>query len=180
MKTTQVYESLRRFHDETFGEWVLLRECFNVDALALQVWAGRTPRWRRVAYEIKVSRADFRREIRRPQKRRRALELSDQFYFAAPAGLIQRSELPEECGLVEVGDDGVARVVRRAPVRPARDLHRHEVAYLVRRRSNPYRLQRVMQVNLRLEAQLHQRELQIERLYAQIDGLRLARLAEAV
>lgn len=70
----------------------------------LDFWAMAalpSQRFRRVAYEIKISRADFLAELRQPLKRRRALLLSNEFYFVAPPGLIQAGELPPECGLAE-------------------------------------------------------------------------------
>lgn len=60
-------------------------------------------RFRRVAYEIKVSRSDFRKEIINPYKRRRALLLSNEFYFITPPGLVNDPAiLPVEAGLIEV------------------------------------------------------------------------------
>lgn len=71
----------------------------------LDFWAMAcipSERFRRVVYEIKVSRADFLREIKQPRKRARALLFSNEFYFCAQAGLIRADELPPECGLCEV------------------------------------------------------------------------------
>lgn len=59
-------------------------------------------RFRRIAYEIKLSRADFVREIMNPRKRARALLYSNEFYFCAPVGIIHADEIPPECGLCEV------------------------------------------------------------------------------
>jgi hypothetical protein len=58
---------------------------------------------KRVCYEVKISRADFFCEIKQPLKRRIGLRYSNEFYFVTPAGLLNTSELPIECGLVEVG-----------------------------------------------------------------------------
>ncbi len=38
----------------------------------------------RVAYEVKVSRSDFLRDIKQPLKHRAALTFSNEFYFVAP------------------------------------------------------------------------------------------------
>lgn len=66
------------------------------------------------AFEIKVSRSDFLREIKAPEKRRLALHFSHEFFFVAPEGLIAADELPPECGLLEASDDGgVIRLVQR-------------------------------------------------------------------
>lgn len=51
------------------------------------------------AYEIKVSRADFKRDT--PEKQRDARLYSDYFFYAAPAGLIKPEEIPLWAGLIE-------------------------------------------------------------------------------
>jgi hypothetical protein len=53
--------------------------------------------------EVKTSRADFLCELKQPWKRRIGLRYSNEFYFVTPAGLLNTSELPIECGLVEIG-----------------------------------------------------------------------------
>lgn len=58
---------------------------------------------KRVCYEVKVSRADFLCEMKQPLKRRIGLRYSNEFYFVTPAGLLNTSEIPIECGLVEIG-----------------------------------------------------------------------------
>lgn len=72
----------------------------RIDFWALDTYPSH--RFRRVAYEIKVSRSDFLNELRQPLKRRRALLLSNEFYFISPPGLIKAGELPIECGLAEI------------------------------------------------------------------------------
>jgi hypothetical protein len=102
----------------------------RLDAWTMNTWPSRKHIC--VAYEIKVSRADFRHEIAQPRKRELALRFSHQFFFATPAGLVQVSELPPECGLVEVDEDGKVRVVRDAPVRAMEQLPAGFVASLGR------------------------------------------------
>lgn len=70
-----------------------------------------------LAAEVKVSRHDFHRELDSPDKRARFMEQVNEFYFAAPRGLIQLEELPAGVGLIETRGDGVA-VTRRAEQRP--------------------------------------------------------------
>jgi hypothetical protein len=41
--------------------------------------------------------------MKQPLKRRIGLRYSNEFYFVTPAGLLNTSEIPIECGLVEVG-----------------------------------------------------------------------------
>jgi hypothetical protein len=57
---------------------------------------------KRIAYEIKVDRRDYLHEIEDPLKRRGALLISNQFYFATPPSLLDPKEIPIECGLIEL------------------------------------------------------------------------------
>lgn len=51
-----------------------------------------------VGYEVKVSRADFRRDSLEKQKH--ALRYSNRFYYLTPAGLVTSDECPEWAGLI--------------------------------------------------------------------------------
>ena len=82
----------------------------RIDAWAMSMW--KSEGFRSVAYEIKVSRADFLREISRPAKRVTAMEFSNQFFFVAPLGLIQPSEVPEGCGLLQVKEERLSMTVK--------------------------------------------------------------------
>lgn len=88
----------------------------RIDLFAMGTW--KTTGYERVAYEIKVSRSDWLRELKKPEKREAAKALSHRFVIAAPAGLVKRSELPPDCGLVEVRDNGSAYTYRKGPRRP--------------------------------------------------------------
>jgi hypothetical protein len=94
------------------SEWIFLRElrvgtgfrngaAQRLDAFALNCFAHTS--MKRVCYEVKTSRADFLCEIKQPLKRRIGLRYSNEFYFVTPAGLLKTSEIPIECGLIEVG-----------------------------------------------------------------------------
>lgn len=138
LKTAEVLDRLERFrHPDAAGEWVFLREALGIDALAIRCWQGnRPPYFERVGYEVKVSRSDFRREIRHPEKRAYAMSIVDRFYFACPAGLILPHETPEDCGLVWVYE-GRTRVQQKAPRLETRGLKRRELAALLRYQLNP-------------------------------------------
>ena len=95
------------------SEWIFLRElrvgtgfhgnaAQRLDAFALNTLPHTS--MRRVCYEVKTSRADFLCEIKQPLKRRIGLRYSNEFYFVTPAGLLNTSEVPIECGLIEIGD----------------------------------------------------------------------------
>lgn len=58
---------------------------------------------KRVCYEVKISRADYLCELKHPLKRRIGMRFSNEFYFVIPSGLIDLSELPADCGLIEAG-----------------------------------------------------------------------------
>lgn len=102
---------LRQRHADTY-QWAFFDEftpgigygtvgvSTRLDAWAMNVWpsGGYTT----IAYEIKVSRGDFLREMKDAHKRDWALTFTDEFYFVAPRHLISVKELPENCGLVEV------------------------------------------------------------------------------
>jgi len=91
------------------------RTSFNpprIDLWVMDTWGDKNA----IAYEVKVSRSDFLREIANPAKREPAMAVSNFFYFAAPRDLIAASEVPEGCGLVEV-IPRTAKVVVRAPRR---------------------------------------------------------------
>lgn len=111
MKTAEIMEALRYRHqgDMLFPE---LRGGAGyggqsnryIDAWAMCVTPSKgNPR---TAYEIKTSRPDFLRELKKPAKRKAALLFSNQFYFATPTGIVKPEELPPEAGLIEVRDLG--------------------------------------------------------------------------
>jgi hypothetical protein len=94
------------------SEWIFFQElrvgtgfrsssAQRLDAFALNCFAHTS--MKRVCYEVKTSRADFLCEMKQPLKRRIGLRYSNEFYFVTPAGLVNMSEIPVECGLVEIG-----------------------------------------------------------------------------
>lgn len=66
------------------------------------------------AYEVKISRADFRRD--NAVKQREARLFSDQFYYVTPAGLLKPDEVPDWAGLIEY-TDGSFKTIIQAPYR---------------------------------------------------------------
>lgn len=58
------------------------------------------------AIEIKISRSDFFNEVKKPTKRRAGLRLANEFIFVVPKDLLKIEEVPPECGLWEVTEDG--------------------------------------------------------------------------
>lgn len=69
----------------------------------IDLWGIRpnVPHCSALAYEIKISRADFLRDAKIAKKHDGARALSNEFYFVAPPGVIKPEELPPWAGLIE-------------------------------------------------------------------------------
>lgn len=74
------------------------------DALALNLWPSRGLTLE--IYEVKVSRSDWLRELKKPDKAEDACQIADKFSIVAPAGCVKDGELPPTWGLIEVHGDG--------------------------------------------------------------------------
>lgn len=88
----------------------------RVDALAVNRW-GNKRGYERMVFEIKRTRADFLGELRSPEKTRQSASVADRFWFVVPTGLVEPTEVPGDCGLVWVDEDGHAQIKRKAPRR---------------------------------------------------------------
>jgi hypothetical protein len=95
------------------GEWAFMAQVRNaagfdasrtLDALAMHLWPSRGLVLH--AFEIKVSRSDFLREIKDPAKAEDACRLVEFFWIVAPKGVVRQGELPPTWGLIEVLGDG--------------------------------------------------------------------------
>lgn len=75
--------------------WTCIEEYRGIDLLAWSAWSSAS-RFARIGHEVKVSRADLRRELLRPQKRAFARDWCHEFYFAVPNGLLTAEELAYE------------------------------------------------------------------------------------
>lgn len=103
IKATDIEEFLQRLHrNDIWFQELRLSSGFGmegrIDFLALN--PGPSTGNKATAYEIKVSRADFRRDSHK--KQRGARLFSDQFYYVAPVGVIPHEEIPDWAGLLEV------------------------------------------------------------------------------
>jgi len=114
----QIIELLDAYHDAK--EWAFFEELrigtgFGKDSeQRLDAWAIHYhPSKKNVVrcYEIKVSKSDFKKELESPLKRRPGIRLSNEFYFIAPAGIIDHALIPPECGLMEVIDGAIVTVI---------------------------------------------------------------------
>jgi hypothetical protein len=71
---------------------------------------------RPTAYEVKISREDFRRDVT-ACKWSSYLEYAHSVVFAVPTGLIDKREVPEQCGLI-VRHENVWRLAKAATINP--------------------------------------------------------------
>jgi len=69
----------------------------RIDFWSVSPHAGKG--FKATAYEIKVSRSDFRRDT--PEKQRLARLYSDEFFYVAPKGLLSAADIPDWAGLQE-------------------------------------------------------------------------------
>lgn len=90
------------------------------------------------SFEIKISRGDFLRELRNPEKRNPGMAISNYFYFVTGPNIAETSEIPEGCGLMVAGWNGdECRVVvkAKAPFREVKPFTDSFVASILRRTS---------------------------------------------
>ncbi len=81
----------------------------RIDGWAMNTWVSK--KLIRLAFEIKITHADFLREIKNPTKRVGAMAVSQAFYFVCPRGIIMPSECPSDCGLIWTDGVVLATVV---------------------------------------------------------------------
>jgi len=139
-KTRQILELLRCRHPAP--EWATFAELNEgtgmnggrlIDFYAMNVWPSK--RYVKVAYEIKVSRSDFARELKEPKKREAAEVIADECYFAVPHGLVLPDEIPEKWGLIVMNAGGL-RIVKHATQRHITNFSVEFMASLARRSSD--------------------------------------------
>lgn len=103
---------------KTLGDAIYATElAFCQGARRCDLWtisANSSAGFKARAYEVKISRADFRRD--NAIKQREARLFSDQFFYVTPAGLIKPEEVPDWAGLMEYRD-GAFKTVVPAPYR---------------------------------------------------------------
>ncbi len=119
--------------------WAFFREVRNstgfrraitsADALAMGLWPGRGLEV--IGFEVKVSRSDWVRELKNPEKADSIQRFCDRWYVAVPLGdIVRAGELPETWGLMVCGKE--ARTEKEAPKLEAVPLDRLFVASLLR------------------------------------------------
>ena len=118
MTATEILDALIAISDDKIWatELALLAGGRRVDFWTLEPAASRG--FRAQAYEIKISRGDFKRDSE--EKQEGALAYADRFWYVTPPGLIEKAEIPVWAGLQE-WDGKLFHVRRKAPMRAKRD-----------------------------------------------------------
>jgi len=88
-----------------------------------------------VVHEVKVSRADFLADLAKPEKRGGYSRIAEQMYYAAPAGMISRSEVPDGIGLVEERGEGEFEVLVKAKRKPVELTAQHFMNLIIKHQS---------------------------------------------
>ena len=115
-----IIRALGRYHDDRDEIWMaeaeIGRRGLRVDMFTVK------PSWHPLPtiYEVKISRADYKRD----EKWRLYLPYCQRFYYAAPKGLLDPSEIDKEAGLVTVAPDGTVAIEKGARNRviPAKNM----------------------------------------------------------
>jgi hypothetical protein len=117
----KVLDLLRSRHAKTSGngpEWAYLEHVRDaagfdakrtIDALALHLWPSRGHEMH--AFEVKVSRSDWRRELADPAKADGWCAIVDRFWIVAPRGVVPPEEIPAAWGLLETRASGLTATV---------------------------------------------------------------------
>lgn len=138
MKTPDVKSALRaRFCSP---EWAIFFEVADgtgmnqrrwADAVAMNMYPSRGLEIH--GFEIKVSRGDWLRELKNPEKSSTVQQFCDRWWIVAPKELIKPGELPPTWGHYDVTPAGVIRQMVAAPKLEALPTTRAFMAAMMRR-----------------------------------------------
>lgn len=104
----------------------------TIDAMVMGLWPSRGLLLHGV--EIKVSRGDWLRELRNPNKQETIFKRCDRFWLAVgDADIVQKGELPETWGLLVPHRGGTLKIKTQAPELEPEPLDRGFLAAILRR-----------------------------------------------
>ena len=101
----------------------------TLDAVAMSLWPSRGLELH--GFEVKVSRGDWLRELRKPDKADGWALRCHRFWLVAPAEVVLPIEIPALWGLIEQKGRKL-QMVREAPARPVEPLSWERMAALLR------------------------------------------------
>lgn len=152
----------------TAPEWALFFEVSNstgagsrryADAVAMNLYPSRGLSV--YGFEIKVSKADFKNEVRNPDKSVEVQKFCDRWYIVAPEEAIDESLLPPTWGWLQVTKEQI-RLRKEAPNLEAQPLTREFVAAMVRRSHEAQEADIDARVRLRVDAERAKNEERIQ------------------
>lgn len=100
------------------------------DGVAVNLWPSKGHEV--LGFEIKVSRADFLNEMKKPWKSDSVMKYCHKWYLVAPKGLIKKEEIPVNWGFIEVAN-GKLYNTKLAPHLEPVDMTRSFCSALLRR-----------------------------------------------
>lgn len=103
----------------------------HADAVAMGLWPSRGLEL--IGFEVKVSRNDWRRELKKPDKAEPIASRMDRFFVVAPADVVPHVEVPTNWGLLEVKPSGKIIQTKEAAKLEPLPLDRRFLAALLRR-----------------------------------------------
>lgn len=120
-------------------EWVCCNEVGNsgssssvrIDMIAMNMWQSKG--YALEAFEIKVSRGDWLREMKQPEKADKIMGQVERFWLVAPEGVAKPDEIPSTWGYLRYCANAELRQIVKAPVLDAKPISRGFVAQMLRR-----------------------------------------------
>lgn len=95
--------------------WTFFDEFFYIDGYAIGLQSRNAEI---LAFEIKISRQDFLKDLNNfHSKQKKALELSNKFYYVCPWGLIEKHEVPDFAGIQYVDSANTVKIKKQATYR---------------------------------------------------------------
>jgi hypothetical protein len=171
MKTHEVNAALRKAYPNT--EYAIMFEVGNTtgsnvrrhaDAIVMNLWPSRGLIIE--GFEVKVSRSDWTRELKDPEKAELISRYCDKWWVVAPAGIVHEHEVPALWGYKQVTDGGRIVTVKDAPRKTKEELtalDRGFVAAMLRRASDADAAVVDALVNKQLAAERERMEKEIQR-----------------
>ncbi len=105
----------------------------TADFMAIDLWPSK--RFELQGFEIKVSRSDWKQELKHPEKAGEFIPYVNRWWLVIPElvkPVALREELPEDWGMMVVDGNGLVRVTHQAPRRNALPLSTTRMVALMR------------------------------------------------
>lgn len=131
MYADDAWERYQRAPGDVLLHEVQVAEGRAADAVLVRCWKSRG--YELHGFEIKVSRADWLRELKDPAKAEPVAKYMDRWFVVAPTNVVKVDELPRTWGLMQFRTDGKLVVAHPAPRLSPVHVDREFMATLVRR-----------------------------------------------